>query len=346
MEKYRKPSKCWGCLKNMGVNLKDLVLKHEIKLEDLSGKRIAIDAFNHIFQFLSTVRQADGTPLMDSKGNTTSHLSGIFYRTINLLEAGVQPCFVFDGQAPAEKASVQEERGAIREEARLKHKEALERGDLEEARKFAQQTSRLTAEMIAESKELISAMGLPWCQAIGEGEAQAALMAKKGHVWAVASQDYDTLLFGAPRLIRNLSISGKKKSGTGFVEVKPEILELAETLNYLQMDIEMFVKLGLLIGTDYNPKGVEGVGPKTALKVIRENKFLEYVDRIPNWEKLQGMFLRPLVTTDYALEWKNPDVEKIKEILCTRHEFSEDRITSALQRINKASPQKGLRDFV
>ena len=184
----------------MGVKLRDLTLRHQIELSDLSGKIIAVDAFNFLFQFLASIRQADGKPLMDSKGNVTSHLSGLLYRTINLLEAGIKPIFVFDGSAPTEKAAVQEAREVIREEARAKFAAALEKGELEEARKFAQQTSRLTREMVTESKELLAAMGLPWVQAMAEGEAQASFMANKGDVWAVASQDYDTLLFAAPRL--------------------------------------------------------------------------------------------------------------------------------------------------
>ena len=324
----------------MGVKLRDLTLRHQIELSDLSGKIIAVDAFNFLFQFLASIRQADGKPLMDSKGNVTSHLSGLFYRTINLLEAGIKPIFVFDGSAPTEKAAVQEAREVIREEARAKFAAALEKGELEEARKFAQQTSRLTREMVTESKELLAAMGLPWVQAMAEGEAQASFMANKGDVWAVASQDYDTLLFAAPRLIRNLTISGTKKA-------EIEIIDLSETLNFLQIDIEGLVKIGLLTGTDYNPGGVEGVGPKTALKIIKEKKFDEYKGKILNYERLKNLFLKPLVSRDYELSWSEPNVKKIKEIMCTRHEFSEERIDSAVNRIlARPENQKGLGEFL
>jgi flap endonuclease-1 len=324
----------------MGVKLRDLTLRHQIELSDLSGKIIAVDAFNFLFQFLASIRQADGKPLMDSKGNVTSHLSGLFYRTINLLEAGIKPIFVFDGSAPTEKAAVQEAREVIREEARAKFAAALEKGELEEARKFAQQTSRLTREMVTESKELLAAMGLPWVQAMAEGEAQASFMANKGDVWAVASQDYDTLLFAAPRLIRNLTISGTKKAGI-------ELIDLSETLNFLQIDIEGLVKIGLLTGTDYNPGGVEGVGPKTALKIIKEKKFDEYKSKILNYERLKNLFLKPLVSRDYELSWSEPNIKKIKEIMCTRHEFSEERIDSAVKRIlDRPENQKGLGEFL
>jgi flap endonuclease-1 len=331
----------------MGVNIRDLLIKHKIKLEDLSGKKLAIDAFNQLYMYLSVIRQPDGQPLMDSKGNVTSHLSGLFYRTINLLEVGAKPVFVFDGKAPFEKVSVQVSREEIREQARAKHAEALAAGQLEEARKYAQQTSRLTREIIQESKELISAMGLPWVQAMAEGEAQAAYMCRKGDVWAVASQDYDALLFATTRLVRNLTISGRRKVDSKTVAVEPELIDLAECLNFLSIDIEKLVELALLIGTDYNPGGVQGIGPKTALKVIKEGKFSDYSDKIPNVDRLKQLFLKPTIVTDYSLEWKAPNPKKIKEILVERHEFSEERVDIALKRLEKTPiSQKGLGDFL
>ena len=334
----------------MGVNLRELVLKHKIELADLKGKKIAVDTFNILYQFLATIRQQDGSLLKDSRGGVTSHLSGLFYRTINLMEAGVLPCFLFDGRPPEEKFLVAEARAAVKEEAQIKYEAALAKGDLEEARKYAQQTSRLTGEMISESKELLGAMGLPWVQAISEGEAQAAYMCARGHVWAAASQDYDSLLFGAARLVRNLTISARKKvAGTlNYQKTEMELIDLSETLNFLQLDIKGFVRLALLIGTDYNPGGVSGVGPKTAIKIVKEGKFDEYKDKIPNYEKIKNLFLRPLTTSDYALEWKTPNADKIKEILVGRHDFKEDRIDSALKRIagkEEERKQKGLGEF-
>ncbi len=332
----------------MGINLKDLVIKHPIELEDLKGKKLAVDAFNTIFQFLSIIRQPDGAPLKDSHGNVTSHLSGLFYRTTNLLEAGIMPAFVFDGKAPEEKQATQEAREQVRAEAREKHAEAIEKGNLEEAKKYAQQTSRLTGEMIAESKELLDAMGVPWVQALSEGEAQCAYITKKGHVWATASQDYDALLYGTPRLVRNLSISGKKKiAGTlKYQKVSIELIDLAETLNFLGMDIDSLIKVALLIGTDYNPGGVAGIGPKTALKVVREGKFSEYEAKIPNWKRLFSLFKDAPATTDYSLNWKQPDEKKVKEILVGRHDFKEDRVASTLKRITGIDRgQKGLGEF-
>ena len=324
----------------MGVNLKDLVIKRNIELNDLADKKIAIDAYNVIYQFLSTIRQYDGTPLMDKNGNVTSHLSGLFYRTINLMEAGIFPAFVFDGKAPIEKQAVQEARREIRETAREKQQEALERGDKEGARKYAQQTSRLTPGMIQEAKELIRAMGLPWVQALSEGEAQASYMCNKGDVWAVASQDYDTLLFAAPRLIRNLSVSRKP-------EVKIELIDLTEMLTKLQLDISGLVDIGLLVGTDYNVGGVSGIGPKTALKIAQEHKMKQYESKINSYTTLKNLFLQPIVNKDYELNWTSPNVKKIKEILVERHGFAEDRIDAAIKRMTgRDVKQKGLGDYL
>jgi flap endonuclease-1 len=330
----------------MGVDVRELLIKHPIKLEDLSGKKIAVDAFNSLYQFLAIIRQIDGKPLMDSKGNVTSHLSGLFYRTINLIEADIKPVFVFDGKAPEEKAAVQEAREVIREAAREKFAKALEKGEIEEAKKFAQQTSRLTKDMVMEAKELLSAMGLPWVQAMAEGEAQAAFMCGRGDVWAVASQDYDALSFATPRLIRNLTISGKRKVSSKSIDIDIELIDLSECLNFLGIDIERFVEIALLIGTDYNPGGVQGIGPKTALKVIREGKFQDYSGKILNVNRLKQLFLKPLTTTDYSLEWKSPNADKIKQIMVERHEFSEERIDAAIKRIKDKTGQAGLSGFI
>ena len=191
----------------MGVNLSPIVEAREIELEELRGKTIAIDAYNTIFQFLSIIRQPDGKPLMDSEGRVTSHLSGILYRTANLIEAGIEPSFVFDGKPNELKAGTIEERIARREKAKLEYEEALAEGDMKKAFSKAQQTARMTPEILETSKQLIKLMGLPVVQAPSDGEAQAAYMCGKGDVYAAASQDFDSILFGAPLLVRNLSIA-------------------------------------------------------------------------------------------------------------------------------------------
>ncbi len=329
----------------MGVNLRDLVVKKEISVNELSGKVLAFDAFNTIYQFLSAIRQPDGTPLMDSNGNITSHLSGLFYRTINLLEQGIKPIFVFDGEKPQFKSETVEQRSKQKEEAEKKWKELLEEGRLDEARKYAQAANFLTSDMLEESKQLLNAMGLPVVQAPSEGEAQAACMAKEGRVYASASQDYDALLFGSPLLIRNLSITGKKKiPGTNqYKEVLPEKIILEETLQSLAISYEQFVCLGIIIGTDYAPKGAAGIGPRKALEIVRIYKTLENIEKAirDKWESdisftdIYEFFVNPPCTSDYSLDFKPLNEEKIKEILIERHEFSSERVEKTLEKIKE-----------
>ncbi|ADT84076.1 flap endonuclease-1 [Thermococcus barophilus] len=325
----------------MGVQIGELVPRKEIEIENLNGRKIAIDALNAIYQFLSIIRQRDGTPLMDSKGRITSHLSGLFYRTINLMEAGIKPAYVFDGKPPEFKKKELEKRAEAREEAEEKWQEALARGDLEEAKKYAQRASRVNEQLIEDAKKLLELMGIPWVQAPSEGEAQAAYMASKGKVWASASQDYDSLLFGAPRLVRNLTITGRRKlpGKDVYVEVKPELIVLEEVLKELKIDREKLIELAILVGTDYNPGGIKGVGPKKALEIVRYSK-----DPLKKYQKMSDVdlyaikefFLNPPVTDDYKLVWKMPDEEGILKFLCDEHDFSEERVKNGLERLKKA----------
>ena len=332
----------------MGVNIREIIPAEAITEIDLAHpkyKVIAIDAYNALYQFLTAIRQPDGTPLMDSKGRITSHLSGLFYRTINLVEHGIKVVYVFDGKPPEMKYMEIERRRKVKSEAVRKYEEAVKRGDMEAARRYAQMASRLTDEMVEDAKKLLDAMGIPWVQAPAEGEAQAAFMARKGDAWAAASQDYDSLLFGAPRLVRNLAITGKRKLPRKdvYVEVKPELIELEKLLKLLGITREQLIALGILVGTDYNPDGVKGIGPKTALKMVKAHRDpVKLLQSLPSHEfpvdpiKIYEYFLNPPVTSDYKLEWREPDEEKVIEILVEEHDFSLERVKNALERLKKA----------
>jgi flap endonuclease-1 len=326
----------------LGVNIREIVPKSPVRLEDLSGKSIAIDAYNALYQFLAIIRQPDGTPLKDSAGKITSHLSGLFYRTSNLLEMGLKPVYVFDGVPPVLKEVEIKRRMKAKEEATIMYERALARGDVSEARIYAQATSRLKDYMEEDSKKLLSLLGLPWVQAPSEGEAQAAHMTRRGDTDYCASQDYDSLLFGAPKLIRNLAISGRRKlpSKNVYVDVVPELVVLNDVLKECGITYEQLIDVGILIGTDYNPDGIKGLGPKTALKLIRENKTLEIaLPRIKNAEfpvdpqKIRDIFIHPKVTDNYVLDWKDPDAEGTIDFLCRQKDFSEDRVRKALERM-------------
>jgi flap endonuclease-1 len=327
----------------MGVDLRDLISRRKVKLQDLSGQSIAIDGFNTLYQFLSIIRGLDGRPLMDKSGKVTSHLSGLLYRTSNLVELGILPAFVFDGKPPVLKRVEIQRREEVRREARVRYKRALDEGRFAEARTYAQATSRLTDYMLGDSERLLSLMGIPWIQAPSEGEAQAAHMAIKGDVWAAGSQDYDAILFGAPMLVRNIAITGRRKlpRKNVYIEVEPEVVELKHVLEELGIDRRQLVVLGILVGTDYNPDGVPGVGPKTALSLIKKYSSLgEIRGRLKDDgsfpvdpEELVEVFLDPEVTDKYLLEWREPDVEGTVSFLCGERDFSEERVRKALEKM-------------
>lgn len=337
----------------MGVQISAILPKTELELESLTGKKIAIDAFNIIFQFLSIIRQREtGEPLRDSKGRVTSHLSGLFYRNLRLLEAGIRPIYVFDGEPPLLKKDTIKQREERRDDALKKWTEAVKEGRKEDIMVYAQASSKLTDEMIEESKALLESMGIPCVQAKSEGEAQASYMVINGDAYAVGSQDSDSLLFGCPRLIRNLSITGRRKlpRQERWIEVKPELIELNKTLEELGITKEQLIIVGMLVGTDYN-KGVEGYGPKKALKLVKEKGNLKNVLKEVEWtsdnnpEEILHFFLNPPLEKNYKIEWKEIDREKIKKIMVDEHEFSEERIENGINKISelkKAGKQSSL----
>lgn len=324
----------------MGVDLGDLLQKKKIEIKDLSGRWVAVDAFNTLYQFLSIIRQKDGTPLMDSQGRVTSHLSGLLYRTANLIESGVKLAFVFDGEPPDLKAGTLAERAEVREKAACAWQEAQAAG--QEGFKYAQASSRINSEILEDGRRLILSMGLPVIMAPSEGEAQAAHMAGKGDVEWVASQDYDSLLFGAPQVVRNLAITGKRKlpKKNIYVDVEPEVIHLKEGLDRLGITRKQLVEIGIMCGTDYNA-GLTRVGPKTALKLIREKADLESVladqeEKIENFAEIRDLFLHPSVTDDYEIKTKKPRVEEIVSFLVDERDFDAERVEKTAKRLEEA----------
>ena len=342
----------------MGLQFKDLVVKREISIKDLKGKILAIDALNMIYQFLTTIRGPDGSALLDSQGKVTSHLIGLFHRTTSLMEEGLKLAFVFDGKAPEIKKKTWEKRSAIKKVAALKFEEAEESGNLGAMKKFASRTAVLDKEMIADAKLLIQALGLPIIQAPSEGEAQAAYMVQKGDAYAVVSQDYDNLIFKAPLLVRNLSIAGKRKRAGkfAFVNVKPEIISLKEVLAELRITFDQLVAIAILVGTDYNPGGIKGIGPKKALALVKEIPTDEVFEKVEwskhypdlDWKEIFSIIINMPVTDDYQLQWKKFQEKELVEFLVKKHDFNEERVHSKLERLKEETKQlnqKGLGSF-
>jgi flap endonuclease-1 len=327
----------------MGVKFRDIISPDSIKFEQLESKIVALDAANVIYQFLSSIRQVDGTPLMDQNGNITSHFSGILYRTSSLIEKGIKPVYIFDGTSDILKKGTQDKRREVKEESQKKMEKALEEGRIADARKYAVRTSRMSPKIVEGSKKLLELLGVPYIQARSEGEAQASYMVQNGDAWCVGSQDYDCILFGATKMVRNLTITGGKSN--------LELIDLKKVLENLGITREQLVDVAILVGTDFN-LGVKGIGAKTGLKLIKEHENIFNVIKELDIEMevepeiLRNIFLRHDVEPNYNLKWKSPDTEGVVRFLCGDHDFSEARVLSALDKFKKIdNKQKSLKDW-
>ncbi len=326
----------------MGVDIGALFHMEEITLKDMQHQVIAIDAHNVLHQFLSSIRQRDGTPLKDAQGNITSHLSGLLHRTATMVEYHIRPIYIFDGIPHPLKKKTLELRRHRKLAAEKEWREALEKGDLDAARTKAQQTSRITDEIVQQSKELLSLLGIPFVQAPSEGEAQASYLVKQGDAHAVGSQDFDCLLVGAPVLIRNLTSSSRRKlpGKKAFTSVHPERIHLFTELQKLGITQHQLVDMAILIGTDFN-QGVKGIGPMKSLQLIKTYGTVEKVfstlkdDPLLSGDEineLRNLFLEPNVSKEVELLWSQPDIPAVLDLLCRRHQFTEHRIKPVLEK--------------
>ncbi len=343
----------------MGVAITEILKSKEIKTTELKGKVLAVDAFNVLYMFVTTIRGPDGAPLMDSKGRITSHLTGLFSRFSNLMEKGLKFVFVFDGEPPELKRKERERRKKLKEEAYDLYEQAKKEQNIENMKKYAARSVFLTEDMISEAKELINAMGIPIINAPSEGEAQAAHLVQRGDAYAVLSQDADALLNDAPRMIRNLSISTRRKQPGQFNHkpAEPELIDLHENLKELNINRDQLITLAILVGTDYNYGGIKGIGPKKAMKLIEKNgDDIEKIFEEAKWEENYDFSWREIfkiikempTTNDYKIKFEDPNPKKIKEILVDKHDFSEERVNNTLKKLEeykKINAQKGLNDF-
>jgi len=341
----------------LGVNLTPIIVKKILQLDNLQGKSLAVDANNYLYQFLSLIRLHNGTPLKDSHGNITSHLSGLMFRSTRLIhDYNIDLIFVFDGKPPRLKQQEIQKRRKLREKATKEYEEALKAEDYATAFSKAVMTSRLTKPLIEDAKRLLNLLGIPCIQAPSEAEAQTAYMALKGDVWAASSKDYDALLFGAPRLLRYLTIYGREFLPSKGVSraLKPELIDLNKFLSFHNITREQLIDLAILIGTDFN-EGVKGIGPKTAIKLLRGYKKLENVpndiqSKIPrNYEEIREIFLNPETTTNYNLEYEELNEDALYQFLCDQRDFSRKSVETVIQRMKnfyqnrrKASLEKWL----
>jgi flap endonuclease-1 len=333
----------------MGLDLKGLLTSREkIKLESFTSKVIAVDAYNTIYQFLSIIRGPDGSLLSDSKGRVTSHLSGLFYRNVNFLSLGIKPIYIFDGKPPSLKAAEIEKRKQTKKEATIKYEKAVADRNFEDMRKYAQQTTIMQDGMVDDAKQLLDLFGIPHIQAPSEGEATAAHLTKTDIAYAAASQDYDSILFGAKRLVRNFTNSGRRKlpNRNTYIDVEPEMIDTAKVLQDLDVTKEQLVDIGILIGTDFNPDGFERVGPKTALKYIKEHGRLEDVPQIQeqlaqiDYKQIRRIFLEPKVADVSEIKFGTINYSEIVRYLSSERDFSKERLESSLGKLQKATQRR------
>ena len=332
----------------MGLDLKSLLVRDKTKLESFTNKIVAIDAYNAIYQFLAIIRGPEGLHLTDTQGRVTSHITGLLYRNINFLSLGIKPVYVFDGKPPSLKSAEIEHRKQIKKDATVKYERAVSEGKMEDARKFAQQTTSMKDGMVEDSKHLLDLFGIPYIQAPSEGEATAALLTTSGHADVAASQDFDSILFGARKLVRNFTNSGRRKlpNRNTYIEIEPEIIDYRKNLEALGITREQLIDVGILIGTDFNPDGFERVGPKTAIKMIREYGKLEDVTQIQeqlemiDYNAIRKIFLEPEVARVDKIEFGEVKYDDIINYLSNERSFSRDRVNSSLNRLKKSLEKK------
>jgi flap endonuclease-1 len=328
----------------MGLDLKPLVKSSPIMISELSGKVIAVDAYNTIYQFLATIRGPTGELLTNNSGEVTSHLSGLFYRNVNLLAENIKLIYIFDGKPSPLKSKEIERRRQVKQDAFKKYQEAITAGRFEDARKYGQATSVLTDKMVEESKMILTLLGIPYIQAPSEGEAAAAQLTQSNIAFACASQDYDSLLFGAKRLIRNLTISGKRKvpNRNVYVDIEPEIIQQQLLLNETGLNLEQLVDVGIMIGTDFNPGGIPRIGPKTALKLVQEYHKLEKIEKIEDsvvnipYEEIREIFLKQETPKVDNIEFNEINYNALINFLCVEKNFSATRVNTSLDKLKKS----------
>lgn len=338
----------------MGVLLTPIILKEEKTLEELRGRSFAVDGFIVLHEFLALIRDRTGNPLTDNNGNVTSHLVGLAFRTTRLIsDYDMKLTFVFDGDPPTLKREELTKRKESRLKAQEEYQKALERGDIQEAFSKAVMTGKITQKGLDDAKQLLDLLGIPWVQAPGEGEAQAAYMAQRGDVWAANSKDYDSLLFGAPRLVRFLSISGQEwlPSKGKAKKVSPELIDLEKFLNHHEISRNQLIDIGILVGTDFNP-GIKGIGPKTALKLIKKHGNLESLPQeikenlSYEMEEIRDIYFHPDVTKNYRVEQGELKEYELFNFLCNEKNFSEKRVQTLISRMRVKSSQKTIDEFL
>jgi flap endonuclease-1 len=321
------------------ASLRDIAVIEDMTFDSLGRSIVAVDAHNWLYRYLTTtVRFTNSNAYTTGDGKEVANLIGTVRGLPKFFEHDLVPVFVFDGGVTDLKSEEVEERREQRERYEEQLETAREEGDATEIALLESRTQRLTDVIQETTRELLELLGVPIVEAPAEGEAQAAYMARTGSVDYVGSEDYDTLLLGAPLTIRQLTSSGD-----------PECMDFEATLKKHDITWEQLVDIGILCGTDFN-EGISGIGPKTAVKRIEqygdlwsvldaEDEYIEHADLI------RELFLNPDVTDDYEFETEiSPDIEAAREYI-RNWEIPESNVERGFERIEESVVQTGLDEW-
>ncbi|XP_028392006.1 flap endonuclease 1-like [Dendronephthya gigantea] len=327
-----------GLTKLLGDCAPSSMKENEIK--NYFGRKVAIDASMSIYQFLIAVR-SDGSQLTNEAGEVTSHIMGIFYRTIRMVENGIKPVYVFDGKPPELKSGELAKRTERREQAQKDLKAAEEAGDTAMIDKTQRRLVKVTRQHNEECKTVLKLMGIPYLDAPCEAEAQCASLVSNGKVYATATEDMDSLTFGSLITLRHMTFSEARK-------MPIQEFHLNKILEELGLSQDEFVDLCILLGCDYCDS-IKGIGPKRAIDLITQHrsieKILNHIDTkkhpIPEdwrYKEARELFKNPEVADPQTVElkWNDADVDGLVDFLVTQKGFSEDRIRSGITKLQKA----------
>jgi len=319
------------------ADLRQLAALADVAWDEVADSVVAVDAHNWLYRYLTTtVKWTNDAVYTTVDGEEVANLVGVVQGLPKFFEHDLTPVFVFDGGVTELKAAEVSERRAKRERAEERRAEAEERGDAVEAARLEARTQRLTDVILETTRELLALLDVPVIDAPAEGEAQAAYMARRGDVDYAGSEDYDTLLFGAPLTLRQLTSKGQ-----------PELMDLDATLDRHGISLEQLIDVAILCGTDFNP-GVDGVGPKTAMRAITEHGDLWAALETEGWQvpdadRVRDLFRDPPVTDDYDLDLDlDPDVAAARDYVIEEWEVDADEVNRGFERIEESLVQTGL----
>ncbi|MEJ2249641.1 MAG: flap structure-specific endonuclease [Candidatus Lokiarchaeota archaeon] len=337
----------------MGVKLHDIIISRNIDYQYLKGKILAVDAPNIIMSLLNFTRKTNITTqanlFFDRTQRVINHLYGILYRVKFFYSKKIFPIFCFDGKVSELKRTITKDQLNDYRFAKERYKRAIKQGNKELARNLAVSPEFFWPYVIEESKHLLGLLGIPYIESPASAEAQCAALVKEKIAYFSNSQDYDSLLFGCPHIIRNLSKSLRKKIKGKWIykKVIPQTINLNENLKNLGIDQFQLADLGILIGTDYH-LGIQNIGPKTGLKLIKEYQNIETIishtrDKYEfsqldqkTINQIRKIFLLPdIITKKYltSLIWSHPDKQNILTFLCKNHFLNQERVKNNLDKL-------------